>query len=227
MEATETGFMWDVELPDRTSYGLGGRRPRGRVIISTPERGQEVLMVPKAVARSLATRRKSGDLAPSSRAELLYRLRECSMAQAQMRVADLVNRRDYSRHELAEKLSQDGYLPNVVEEVVGRAVASGLVDDRRFADAFARTKVAAGWGMRRIADELHRRGIDVDELPGWPFEYLDPDDEASRARDVAQRHRVSGRNQFQKLVRFLVGRGFSTSVAYDAARRVLEESVDV
>lgn len=218
---------WDVEVPGRSGRGVGVPRGRGTLRISTEDHGDEALSIPVAVARSLAARKESGELRPLTRAELLYRLRERSLAIAWQRAASLVNRRDYSRKELADKLRGDGYRQDVAEEVVERASRAGLVDDRRFADVFVRTKVSAGWGMLRIARELGQRGIDPDELPGWPYEYLDPDDEASRAVAVASRHHVSGKNQLQKLVRFLVGRGFSTGVAYDAARVALEASGDV
>lgn len=217
---------WEIEVPGRGNLGMRGSRPRGRVHISTEDHGDEVFTIPAAVARALAADKKSGKLAPSSRAELLWSLRETSSKQAMRRVASLVDRRDYSRKELTDKLLRDGYRDEVVQATVGRAVESGMVDDRRFADVFVRTKVSAGWGLRRVVDELRRRGIDVDDLPGWPYDYVDPDDEAARAREVAARHHVTGKNRFQKLVRFLVGRGFSTGVAYDAARSVLEEGDD-
>lgn len=218
------GLQWEVEFPGkderRSSWGA---RPKGTVRIDSESHGSESITVPIAVARSLARKRKGGELDPSSRAELLYHVGRISADKAAERLAALVDRRDYSSKEAADKLRQDGYPPRVVESAVGRAVEVGLIDDRRFADVFIRTKVSAGWGMRRIAGELRRRGIDVDGLPGWPYDYLDPEEERQRAVEVAQRHHVSGGNQRQKMVRFLVGRGFSTAVAYDAARQVTDE----
>ena len=97
------------------------------------------------------------------------------------RVARLVERRDYSRKEVADKLAEDGYSHSCIDRVVERACSCRLVDDARFADVFIRTKVYAGWGAARIARELARRGVDVSSVEGWPHEYLVLEDEAAAA----------------------------------------------
>lgn len=215
---------WHVELPGKdTRRSSWGARPKGLLRMESESHGSETMSLPLTVARSLERKRRTGELDPSSRAELLYDVGQISSAKAMDRVAKLVDRRDYSSKEAADKLRQDGYGAKVVEATIARATEAHLIDDCRFAEVYVRTKVYAGWGMRRIERELSRRGIEAQDLPGWPYEYLDPEDERSRALDVARRHRVSGKNQLQKMVRFLVGRGFSTAVAYDVAREALGE----
>lgn len=223
MTSAASDFEWRIELPDRRAHALGSARPRARLLIESEARGEETLSIPASVGRVLLSRKRSGDLKPLSRAELLYNLDQTSRKLASARVASLVDRRDYSVKELSDKLRQDGYREEVVDDCVRRARDAGLVDDARFADVFIRTKVSAGWGARRIERELSHRGIEASELPGWPYEYLDPDDERERARELAERHHVSGKNQLQKMVRYLVGRGFSMGDAYDAARAVVGE----
>lgn len=215
---------WQVELPDKNSARPSwGSRPRGLLRIESESHGSETISLPLAVARSLDRKQRSGELDPSSRAELLYQVGQISASKAMDRIAKLVDRRDYSSKEATDKLRQDGYTPSVVDATVARASDAHLIDDRRFAEVFVRTKVYAGWGMRRIERELSRRGIEAQELPGWPYDYLDPEGERERALEVARRHRVSGKNQLQKMVRFLMGRGFPTGVSYDVAREVLED----
>lgn len=223
MSVSSQEMSWEVRLPGKDDMRSSwGARPKGVLVVESESHGRETIHLPLAVARSLAKGKESAEVAPSSRAELLYVVRQLSEAKAMERVAGLVDRRDYSSKEATDKLRRDGYSEAVAASAVSRALGSGLIDDRRFADVFVRSKVGAGWGMRRISSELRRRGIEVDDLPGWPYDYLDPDDERDRAVEVALRHRVTGQNRFQKMVRFLVGRGFSTSVAYDAARQALE-----
>lgn len=220
----EGGLTWRVELPERSSYGLSSaRRPKAVLHLTSEARGDEAIPIPVAVGRGLRRKARDGELSPSSRAELLFDLDSLSRRVAATRVAAMVNRRDYSAGELGDRLREEGYRDAVVEASVAHAVEVGLVDDRRFADAYVRSKVSAGWGMRRIERELARRGVDTSLLPGWPHDYLDPEEEGQRARRAAESHHVSGANQLQKMVRFLVGRGFSTSVAYDAARWALGE----
>lgn len=213
---------WEAELPQRGAGSLAGPRPRARLRISSETHGVEAFSVPVAVGRALRARRRSGELAPGSRNELLHLLREVELECGRARVGDLVDRRDYSRKELLDRLGQDGYPSSVAEPLVERAVSCGMVDDARFADSFIRSKLACGWGRLKIERELGRRGIEAASLAGWPDEYLEEGSESERAYELAARRRLTGKNDLQKLVRFLVSRGFSSSVAFDAARRVLD-----
>ena len=216
-------FSWDVELPERGSASLGGRRPLATLAICSESHGQERIPIPKAVGRRLVSLLESDGDQPSGRSELLYRVRVISLELARSKAEELLNRRDYSSSELAAKLREAGYHPSVADEVVARFVEVGLLDDRRFAELFARSKAAAGWGRIKIERELVRRGVDATQLEGWPSGYLE-EDESETAFALASRRRLSGKNDFQKLVRFLCGRGFPMGVAMDAAKRVLAEA---
>ena len=219
----DLSFSWDVELPERGSVSLGGRRPLATLAICSESHGQERIPIPKAVGRRLVSLRESDGDQPSGRSELLYRVRVISLELARSKAEELLNRRDYSSSELAAKLSEAGYHPSVADEVVARFVEVGLLDDRRFAELFARSKAAAGWGRIKIERELARRGVDATQLEGWPSGYLE-EDESETAFALASRRHLSGKNDFQKLVRFLCGRGFPMGVAMDAAKRVLAEA---
>lgn len=216
-------FSWDVELPERGSASLGGRRPLATLVICSESHGQERIPIPKAVGRRLVSLLESDGDQPSGRSELLYRVRVISLELARSKAEELLNRRDYSSSELAAKLREAGYHPSVADEVVARFVEVGLLDDRRFAELFARSKAVAGWGRIKIERELARRGVDATQLEGWPSGYLE-EDESETAFALASRRRLSGKNDFQKLVRFLCGRGFPMGVAMDAAKRALAEA---
>lgn len=219
----DLSFSWDVELPERGSPSLGGRRPLATLAICSESHGQERIPIPKAVGRRLVSLLESDGDQPSGRSELLYRVRVISLELARSKAEELLNRRDYSSSELAAKLREAGYHSSVADEVVARFVEVGLLDDRRFAELFARSKAAVGWGRIKIERELVRRGVDATQLEGWPSGYLE-EDESETAFALASRRRLSGKNDFQKLVRFLCGRGFPMGVAMDAAKRVLAEA---
>ena len=216
-------FSWDVELPERGSASLGGRRPLATLAICSESHGQERIPIPKAVGRRLVSLLESDGDQPSGRSELLYRVRVISLELARSKAEELLNRRDYSSSELSAKLREAGYHPSVADEVVARFVEVGLLDDGRFAELFARSKAVAGWGRIKIERELARRGVDATQLEGWPSGYLE-EDESETAFALASRRRLSGKNDFQKLVRFLCGRGFPMGVAMDAAKRALAEA---
>ena len=220
---SDIAFSWDVELPERGKAALGERVSRATLALSSQSHGEERLFIPKAVGKRLAALKRSGELAPTCRAELLFELAEVSRACARLKAEDLLSRRDYSSQELAERLMRDGYRPDVAEGIVGRYQEVGLVDDARYADLFIRSKLSCGWGRVKIERELGRRGVEPSDVPGWPEAYLDGQDEVDAAYELACRRRLTGKNDFQKLVRFLCGRGFPMGVAVDAAKRVLAQ----
>lgn len=216
---------WSCELPEAKRAALGERKPRATLVIKATE-GEERLSIPAAVGRSMAAFAESDAKQPESRAELLYVLREKSDACAMARLGRLIDRRDYSRTEAAEKLRLDGYRGDCIDRVLERAQASNMIDDCRFAEVFIRSKLASGWGSMRIERELSRRGIEASELAGWPEEYFDPSDEPERAYELVSTRPVPSKNAYPKLMRFLVSRGFSMSAATYAVRRRLDEAAE-
>lgn len=219
---TDDGAKWCVELPDR-SERLGSSRPKAIVRLSDSE-GEERWVVPAAVGKSMSLFYKDCGGRIGSRAELAYEVKRASLTAGKKRIESLLNRRDYSTKELLNKLRDDGFSSAVSAQLVDDAVASNLVNDARFAEVYVRSKCYAGWGKLRIERELSRKGIDAWELPGWPESYFEDEDEKARAIELASRRRLTGKNDFQKIVRFLCGKGYSMNVSMDAARQVLEES---
>lgn len=218
---TDDGAKWCVELPDR-SERLGSSRPKAIVRLSDSE-GEERWVVPAAVGKSMSLFYKDCGGRIGSRAELAYEVKRASLTAGKKRIESLLNRRDYSTKELLNKLRDDGFSSAVSAQLVDDAVASNLVNDVRFAEVYVRSKCYAGWGKLRIERELSRKGIDARELPGWPESYFEDEDEKARAIELASRRRLTGKNDFQKIVRFLCGKGYPMNVSMDAARQVLEE----
>lgn len=217
------GVSWTVTLPDRTRAALSARKPRAQVRVQAGEQ-EQTLWCPVAVARQLI---KEGcpDPAPSSFSEYLEFQDRVATGCAVSRLRGLVDRRDYSRLEAERKLKEDGYWPPVIEDVLTRACAGRLLDDGRFAETFIRSKVSAGWGPVRIERELARRGIAVDEVPGWREEFLEEDEE-QRAWELVERRSVPSKNPYEKTVRFLVSRGFGYDIAKRCASRLRDRLRD-
>lgn len=214
------GIAWTVTLPDRESVPIGARKPRASVVVEDHGHEQR-LSPPVAVAKRLI---KEGvpDPAPTSLGEYLAFQDRVAAACASARLRGLVDRRDYSRTEAERKLQEDGYWPEVIADVIERACAGHLIDDHRFAESFIRGKVSAGWGTVRIELELERRGVDASEVPGWPEDFIE-DDEETRAWALVERRSVPSKNPYEKTVRFLVGRGFTYDVAKRCAARLMDE----
>lgn len=213
------GISWTVELPQKQTAALGRLRPRARLVIGE----SETITIPKAVGirlKRLETEDKSFD----SRAELLYNLKEISYKCAHERMERLVNFREYSSKELTQKLLDDGYPPTLVSEIIGRAQEVGVISDTRFAESFIRSKLASGWGKQRICRELEHRGVSAEAIERFNELFPTPEVEVERAYELASRRRLTGSNDYQKIVRHLLSRGFSLSVATVVAHRIIDEA---
>lgn len=220
--AEARAFHWEVLLPEAKRASIMGQKPRASVSCSGSD---DALSLPLSVGKLARRKKDSGEMRPQSRAELVFELVRLQEQVSAQRVAGLVNRRDYSCLELADKLRADGFWGSVVEERVRRSRECGLVDDARFARAFISSKIYAGWGQLRIAQELSRRGIDTHALPGWPEEFFGESEEQERAFELAARRSFGGKDPYAKAVRFLCGRGFSLDTARRVASRLRDEGL--
>lgn len=212
-----------MSLPEREAACLGRRKPCGTVTVSTGSYGDESFSVPVPVARKMRAEREAGRINPGSRNELIHQMGDIAQGCASLRVRRLVEKRDYSSKEIADKLSLDGYSRPVIEAAVARAIDCRLVDDARYADVFIRSRMAQGWGSLKIERELGRRGISVESVAGWPESFFSDVCEEDVAYELARGRRLTGKNDYEKIVRFLYVRGYSGDVSSRAARRVLDE----
>jgi len=216
-------FSWEVYQADKRRAYSGAPLPTASVHVTSEEGGSEFIDVPASVGRRLAGLKQRDQIAPNSRQELIDVLDACTKTVAWEQLVRLFDRRDYSEKECLQKLYQAGFDHKLAHAMVQRGVQCGLVSNERYADSYIHSRIAAGWGMARIDRELANRGIQSSSLSGWPYEYLDPEDELMRAQEAASRKTVHEPNRYAKLVRFLIGRGFSYGVAAEAARSVLAD----
>lgn len=134
----------------------------------------------------------------------------------------MLGRRDYTRAELLDKLTERGYTAEDIEAVLADLAERGLVDDRRVAAAHVRTAAnVKRRGRVRIARELTARGLDRDAVEA-AMRDLDPADEASAIRKVLLAKRWPARPSLkdrQKMFRHLMGRGFTADAISKALGR--------
>ncbi len=97
----------------------------------------------------MKNRRLDPDSSEAADGELCY--------QSAMRLLEF---RFRSRLELQRRLQQRGYLPEVILSALERLIAEKWLDDRRFAEAFARTRLRKQRGVARISMELAALGVE-------------------------------------------------------------------
>jgi regulatory protein len=73
---------------------------------------------------------------------------------------NLLAARPYSTQSLRRKLVQKEYPADEVTSALERLTANGLLNDSRYAEQYARSKIlSAGASKRRLQQELYRKGI--------------------------------------------------------------------
>jgi regulatory protein len=106
---------------------------------------------------TLAAGLRVGDLLDASAIQGLLEADERESAHG--RALHFLGTRERSRHEVEVRLRRYGYEDGVVEKTVGWLAGLGYLDDAHYASSYVREKERAGWGPRRIAAELARRGV--------------------------------------------------------------------
>lgn len=140
------------------------------------------------------------------------------------RAIRLLARRDHSRAELARKLAVHGDA-EAVEDAMARMDELGLVDDRRYAEAWIRGK-AARFGAARLRHDLAQRGIDQDTIEA-ALQAEQPDSELDRAREIWRARygeSPADRREWARQARFLQSRGFSSSIIAKLLKERPDES---
>ena len=76
---------------------------------------------------------------------------------------NLLSARPYSTQALHRKLIQKEYSAADADDAIRRLVSAGLLDDAKYAEQYARSKmVSTGASKRRLTQDLYRKGIKAD-----------------------------------------------------------------
>lgn len=147
------------------------------------------------------------------------------LSESQLRVAaiGLLSRREYSRHELYQKLiartSSETYLLQLLDQLT----ESGYQCDKRFTESFLRSRINRGLGLMRIERELKEKGIDQDlieqSLQG-DFDWFELAYDCGLKK--FQSLDLNDYKEKQKAFRYLAYRGFSMEQIQFAMEHYLE-----
>jgi regulatory protein len=136
------------------------------------------------------------------------------MPSAYIDALKMLGRRELSEAQVRQRLARREHGPDDIEAAVVRLKAERAIDDRRVAEAIARTEtVVKRHGRLRVKRQIESAGIasatakrTVDEV----FEALDDDTliEAALAKRLRGRERAADDREFQRLYRYLISQGF-------------------
>ncbi len=131
-----------------------------------------------------------------------------------------LNRRDYAVAELCSWLEGKAFDREEIEPVIEELVATGALDDERFARLFSEDKrELQGWGPERIAAGLAERGIEQALIDAYSS-VEDYGGQIERARDLLQERGMTLDDERARgrALGLLTRRGYSYDAAYDAIR---------
>ena len=150
-------------------------------------------------------------------APVLARLQELADLEAAYRAAVRVEaRRSHARADLRRRLIQKQHPPAAVDDALARLTGQGLLDDARFARAYAASRLGRGRGPARLIKDLlaqgvERRLVETAVARAVTDEGVDPDEEARAIaeRRVRQLADLPAPVRKRRLTAYLLRRGFS------------------
>jgi len=148
---------------------------------------------------------------------VLARLQELADLEAAYRAAVRVEaRRSHARADLRRRLIQKQHPPAAVDDALARLTGQGLLDDARFARAYAASRLGRGRGPARLIKDLLAQGVErrlaeTEVARAVTDEGVDPDEEARAIaeRRVRQLADLPAPVRKRRLTAYLLRRGFS------------------
>ncbi len=137
---------------------------------------------------------------------------------------NLLSRREHGRAELCRKLLDKEHPRDEVDQALDRLEELGLLDDERAAHGLARYwATQRRHGPMKLRNSLREKGFQ----PGLVERAIDAIDLdwAAQARDLAESRRLDLEDprQRDKLLRFLLGRGYPMALAVAALQALNAE----
>ena len=158
-------------------------------------------------------------------------MKQGSAKEALVRLETQCARCEVSTGEAREKLRRWGIFPDDAEKIVDSLVDRRFIDDGRFALAFVRDKIRfSKWGRIKVAQKLREKGVGRDTIAEAMDEF-DEDEyrtilsEVLAARMERNPELIESYEGRTALFRFLLGRGFESSLAA-AVIRMAKASAD-
>lgn len=148
-------------------------------------------------------------------------IRENGYAPALEMAVKYLALRDRSEKEIVSRLRRSCYDETTIARVMEKLAGHDLISDARFAENWALHR-GKRYGKNRIARELRQKGID-DATARAALDALPEEDEMRSALALARKLTRRPQIEQRKIIDALLRRGYSFSVARQAADRALNE----
>lgn len=154
--------------------------------------------------------------------------RDKSAAEALQSLMRLCARAEKSSGDAMRLMRTWGVAEAERQGVLDRLVTQRFIDDRRYAEAYVREKsTLAGWGARKIAQQLRLKGVSKDIITEV-LATLDSDDARTRLTDKLQRklRTIKAATDYElrgKLLRYALSLGYEYDLAMEAINNLYRE----
>ena len=162
----------------------------------------------------------------------IYReiLEEVLIKRAKLRTLRLLEQGDRTKKGLENKLEQNGYPPEAVEEAIAYAESFHYIDDKRYAVNYIQNQRGCK-GRARIMMELRNKGVSQEDIDFAFQETEEGADTRERIRELIRKKRKSQgtmeEKERQKLYGFLMRRGFASLDILSVLRESAGEWTDI
>lgn len=154
--------------------------------------------------------RKTNRQTSGNKSAGFYKPAELSDSELRVAAINLLSRREYSRHEMFQRLEPRSKDESQLQKLLDKLVEAGYQSDQRFAESFLRSRINRGLGQMRIARELKDKGIDsdlIEEMMSLDTDWFQLAYESGMKK--SQSLDFNDYKDKQKLFRYLAYRGFS------------------
>ena len=154
--------------------------------------------------------------------------RDKSAAEALQSLMRLCARAEKSSGDAMRLMRTWGVAEAERQGVLDRLVTQRFIEDRRYAEAYVREKsTLAGWGARKIAQQLRLKGVSKDIITEV-LATLDSDDARTRLTDKLQRklRTTKAATDYElrgKLLRYALSLGYEYDLAMEAINNLYRE----
>jgi regulatory protein len=136
----------------------------------------------------------------------------------------MLGRRELSEKQIRQRLARKEFTEDEIEEAVTRLREERAINDRRVAEAIARSEISLRQrGKIRVRMQIERAGISRETAKAaLDAVFGDVDDaallESSLRKRLRGRETIADEREFQRLFRYLLGQGFESERVMKALR---------
>lgn len=143
-------------------------------------------------------------------------------------------RRFHSERELLVKLKQKSYEERLIKLVLNELREKSFIDDQVFANHFIEEKLKKKrWGKNKIRAALFSKGVSASIIDEVLKSFNSEEDQNETALALVQKkyenlkkRETDNRKLKQKLISFLLSRGFEYEISAEAVNKIIKQDYD-